>query len=286
MSTSQFRYLLTASLIFGLAGAFFDSIFSSAVPEALSQAETALNAKVSVPMLIFTIAAALIGLVGYIAAIIGLFRFRSWAPRIAVSTTVVLILATPAIGADVSSGWASALTELSTTLWGVVLAVVYFSPIKEQFIATREHSMTVQELPIEKELAHPGKRFQGQFIDGLIAYFLGFIAYYLLDIFIGRESAVYSGIAIGVTYFLLSDSLPNGQSIGKKLLKIQVLSKDTMKPCSIFQSFLRNVTSPLSIFDWVPIFWGSHRRLGDFIASTIVVKMTGVSLTNPSSETR
>jgi len=28
------------------------------------------------------------------------------------------------------------------------------------------------------KLAHPGKRFQGQFIDGFIAYLLGAIAFY------------------------------------------------------------------------------------------------------------
>jgi uncharacterized RDD family membrane protein YckC len=91
---------------------------------------------------------------------------------------------------------------------------------------------------------------------------------------ITRNFAIYSGVAIGATYFLLSDSLPNGQSIGKMLLKTQVLNKETMKHCSLFESFLRNITSALSIFDWAPIFFGSQRRLGDYIAFTIVVKVT------------
>jgi uncharacterized RDD family membrane protein YckC len=186
---------------------------------------------------------------------------------------VLLILVTPEMGASVSSGWASALAELYSTLWGVVLAVVYFSPLKERFIATRlEQETTLQEISKIENLAHPGKRFQGQFIDGLVAYVLAIVLFWLLDMFIGREPAFYSGVAIGVTYFLLSDSLPNGQSVGKKLLNIQVVDKETMKPCSFFQSFLRNVTFPLGLFDWVPIFFGAHRRLGDFIASTIVVK--------------
>lgn len=132
--------------------------------------------------------------------------------------------------------------------------------------------MSSQETPMTKKLAHPGKRFQGQFIDGLVAYFLGFVSYYTLDNLIGREPAVYSGVAIAVIYFLLSDALPHGQSVGKKILNMQVVSKETMRPCSLSQSFLRNITFPLGIFDWVFIFFGSHRRLGDFIASTIVVK--------------
>lgn len=125
---------------------------------------------------------------------------------------------------------------------------------------------------IAMNLAHPGKRFQGQFIDGLVAYLLGIVLFYLLDKLIGREPAFYAGVVAGTVYFLLSDALPNGQSVGKKLLGLRVVNSKSMKPCSILQSFLRNVTFPLGIFDWAFIFFGSHRRLGDFLASTIVVK--------------
>ena len=123
------------------------------------------------------------------------------------------------------------------------------------------------------KLAHPGKRFQAQFIDGLIAYVLGISAYYLLDSFLSRDFSVYSGIAIGLVYFLFSDALPNGQSLGKKLLKIQVLDDEGIDSCSLAQSFFRNVTFPLGVIDWVFIFFKPHRRLGDFIAGTVVVKM-------------
>jgi uncharacterized RDD family membrane protein YckC len=123
------------------------------------------------------------------------------------------------------------------------------------------------------KLAHPGKRFQGQFIDGLIAYILGIIAFYLLHTIIGKDASFLVAVIIALAYFLFSDALPNGQSIGKKLLKIKVVNKETMQPCSLVQSLLRNITFPLGIFDWVFIFFGSHRRLGDFMASTIVVKI-------------
>lgn len=274
MTTSQFRYLLITSLAFGLAAAFFDMAFPFAVPQDISQAQAAYDEKISASTLMLIIVTiGLIGAVGFVAAFIGLFQFRPWAPRIAVLSTALLILITPGLGVDVSSGWASALNEISSTSWGVALALVYFSPLKEQFIVTRlEHSAIANEVPLTKELAHPGKRFQGQFIDGLVAYLLGFVLFYLLDMFIGRELAVYSGLAVGVTYFLLSDALPNGQSVGKKILNMRVVNKKTKESCSLFQSFLRNVTFPLGLFDWMFIFFGSHRRLGDFIASTIVIK--------------
>lgn len=134
---------------------------------------------------------------------------------------------------------------------------------------------TINELHLAAktiELAHPGKRYQGQFFDGVIAVFFGYLLFYIADHFATRDLAVYIGLAVGTIYFLLCDALPNGQSVGKILLNIQVLSKQTLTPCSVTQSFFRNITFPLGILDWIFIFFGEHRRLGDFIASTIVVK--------------
>ncbi|MGB1009201.1 MAG: RDD family protein, partial [Thiolinea sp.] len=84
-------------------------------------------------------------------------------------------------------------------------------------------------------------------------------------------AAGYTGLTIGLGYFLFNDALPNGQSLGKKLLKIRTISNNTGNSCSIIQSFLRNITTPLGIFDWIFIFSRSRRRLGDLIASTAVI---------------
>jgi len=137
MSSTHFRLVLVASMILGLIGGFFDLMFPSAVPEALSQAQAAYDAELSTPALIVAVLVGLITLVGGIAAFVGLFIFRPWAPRLAVVTTALALFVWPALGANVSSGWSVALADLSSTLWGVVLAVVYFSPLKERFIATR-----------------------------------------------------------------------------------------------------------------------------------------------------
>jgi uncharacterized RDD family membrane protein YckC len=133
----------------------------------------------------------------------------------------------------------------------------------------------INELPTAEkkiEFAHPGKRYQGQFADGVVAVFFGYSLFYVVDFFVTRDLAVYIGLAVGILYFLLCDALPNGQSVGKLLLNIQVVGKKTLIPCSVTQSFFRNITFPLGVLDWIFIFFGEHRRLGDFIASTIVVK--------------
>ena len=128
------------------------------------------------------------------------------------------------------------------------------------------------ENDVTNALAHPGKRFQGKSIEGLIAYVIGIALYFLLSVTINGGLAVVIGMIVGWLYFLFSDALPNGQSIGKRILKIQVIHSKTAMPCSIGQSFLRNITFLLVAIDWLFIFFGSRRRLGDFIANTIVVE--------------
>jgi uncharacterized RDD family membrane protein YckC len=277
MNTSQFRYLLTAYFLLSLAGIIFDFVFPSTIPNEYLQAKAILNKNESNQETTIAygvlIIALVICLIGNIVAFIGLFWFHTWARRISVITTVILILASPAVGASLSSGWASAFSELAATLWGVILAIAYLTPIKENFTPTSsQYPMSPQEMEFQKMLAFPGKRWQGQFIDALIALFLFFVPFYILNYLIPREQAFYSSAILGLGYFLFADALPNGQSIAKKLLNIQVVSKETMRPCTLSQSFLRNITAPLGIFDWASIFFDSRRRLGDYIASTIVVK--------------
>lgn len=102
------------------------------------------------------------------------------------------------------------------------------------------------------------------------------------------------GLLLGITYFVIADSLYNGQSAGKKLMGFAVISLEDGKPCSLKQSAIRNLPFiiPLSIA-LIP-FWGwiisslllvplvfleiyllfkldSTHRLGDVMADTTVI---------------
>jgi uncharacterized RDD family membrane protein YckC len=102
------------------------------------------------------------------------------------------------------------------------------------------------------------------------------------------------GLIIGVVYLAVADSLFEGQSLGKKFIGFRVVSLEDGSPCSLKQSFIRNL--PLLIpmsFAIVP-FWGwiicallsfplvllelyflfklgSSHRMGDVMADTTVV---------------
>ena len=65
-----------------------------------------------------------------------------------------------------------------------------------------------------------------------------------------KETILTSGISLALTvaYFVVFQYMNKGQTIGKKLLKIQVVDKKTKKPISILKGLLRSfiITSTLS----------------------------------------
>ena len=102
------------------------------------------------------------------------------------------------------------------------------------------------------------------------------------------------GVLFALAYLSISDSMQNGQSIGKKCMGFSVISLEDGSPCSLKQSIVRNL--PLLIplaFSMVPL-WGwllsfflgvpltlleiyliykldSGHRLGDVMADTSVM---------------
>jgi uncharacterized RDD family membrane protein YckC len=136
-------------------------------------------------------------------------------------------------------------------------------------------SNTSSEYQKPKNLAGLGRRWGGQIIDTLITYFLILFVGRLAE-FIGLPSNVVAVLALGtgVAYYLFSDAMPNGQSLGKKLLGMSVIDERGYLNCNLYQSFIRNITTPfLNILDWIFIFFGSRKRLGDMLASTIVIRV-------------
>ena len=133
---------------------------------------------------------------------------------------------------------------------------------------------TQNEYRKPNNLAGLGRRWGGQIIDSLITIFLFGLVGGSAE-FVGLPSNVVGFLALGVAaaYYLFSDSMPNGQSVGKKLLGMSVIDERSYLSCNVYQSFMRNITTPfLNVFDWIFIFFGSRKRLGDMLASTIVIR--------------
>ncbi|MGC6371149.1 RDD family protein [Pseudomonas sp. K2I15] len=131
------------------------------------------------------------------------------------------------------------------------------------------------------DLASPGKRLAGYLVDMVFVFFLLFLKSVLMHLSVRYSSAfslsLFQGVEyfltlLALAYFLFCDALPNGQSLGKRLLKMSVVGFPYGPSCTVLQSALRNVPKGLfSILDGVFVLFGFRRRLGDMLARTIVI---------------
>jgi uncharacterized RDD family membrane protein YckC len=121
-------------------------------------------------------------------------------------------------------------------------------------------------------LASRSTRLAGQIIDGIVAVVPMVVVAAFDDPELPASTLYLPALLFIIGYLLFADALPGGQSLGKRLLGIAVVDDASYAPCSVFQSFVRNLVAPiLGVFDWVFIFGSRRRRLGDMVAGTIVV---------------
>ena len=79
--------------------------------------------------------------------------------------------------------------------------------------------------------------------------------------------------AVDTFYYILFEIIMNGQTPGKKYMRIQVI-QDGGYPLTPASSFLRNI---MRIVDNLPVCWpvllfsAQHKRIGDYVAGTVVV---------------
>lgn len=134
MTPRTYRYLLLSSLVLGIVGALFDALLPSVLPPAFGQAQEMHDSSLPTSTMVFGAIAGFVLLVTGIAAFVGLYLFRPWAPRLALITTAIALVVIPPLGPMALSGWAMGISELSSTLWGAVLALTYFSPLSQRFV--------------------------------------------------------------------------------------------------------------------------------------------------------
>jgi len=116
------------------------------------------------------------------------------------------------------------------------------------------------------------------------------------------------GVILSLIYIAVSDSLQNGQSVGKKFMGFAVISLEDGSPCSLKQSFIRNLPILVPLFFAIVPLWGwiialllgiplfvleiyllfkldSGHRLGDVMADTSVMANDGHSVVVKNGKT-
>jgi uncharacterized RDD family membrane protein YckC len=150
---------------------------------------------------------------------------------------------------------------------------------------------TPEQIALELPLAGIGSRFLAIAIDTLIQAALGFLVAIVFFLVLGLGASMVSflprmlGPALGVFilfaiywgYFAIFESVWNGQTPGKRLAGIRVI-KENGRPINAFEAIGRNL---MRVVDILPGIYGvglvcmmcnrQSRRLGDFVAGTVVV---------------
>lgn len=158
-------------------------------------------------------------------------------------------------------------------------------------------------VPISFELASMGARFGAQFLDLMITCIGLFLLLWLVvwlnllpDTALGAMFALLI-FFVRVPYYILSELIWNGRTLGKRIVKIRVISANGRR-LTPHQITARNLLKEVEVFtpatmmlttgsDWisvllllawitfvitVPLFNRKRQRVGDMIAGTIVVE--------------
>lgn len=148
---------------------------------------------------------------------------------------------------------------------------------------------TPEQVHLEFLLAGLGSRFMAAFLDTLIQALLFLvlggltIAVAIALNFAGLSSTwAIALVALGIFtiiwgYYTLFEIFWKGQTPGKRVAGIRVI-KDSGRPINAFEAVTRNI---MRFVDWLPSMYAAgvlvmllnkkHRRLGDFVAGTLVV---------------
>lgn len=126
-----------------------------------------------------------------------------------------------------------------------------------------------KDTELYNSLAPMGSRFLARVLDAITGMTL-----YLMPVVIFGNSYILVGVITATAYFLLQDALPNGQSIGKRVLNIAVINKETGEPCGVYRSINRNgLLYFTGYIDLLFLLSKYQQRLGDMVANTTVVKV-------------
>lgn len=122
MTKTWFRVLILCYIVTLLATTVEVFYFPALVSDELAAAyaREALPPFVSNPAIFLPLAA-------------GLFFLRKWGRWLGLWTTIAMLAVIPFFGPSLSSGFGTAMMQLSAILWGAVLTLAYFSSMGPEF---------------------------------------------------------------------------------------------------------------------------------------------------------
>ncbi|MBC8144163.1 MAG: RDD family protein [bacterium] len=139
---------------------------------------------------------------------------------------------------------------------------------------------TTQNVAIEYDIASVGERVISMIIDGVVLVSYALLLVLLIDAF--ELAGSVNGALLVVLYLpvflydLLCEVFLNGQSFGKKALKIKVVKVDGSQPTLgsfLLRWLLKAVDSFFMVGLLIIALGGKGQRIGDIAAGTTVIKL-------------
>jgi len=134
LSKSTFRLLLAAEVFFHISGVVVSALTANLLPiELRTFMRTAPTADFSTSSDWVVLGQGVIFLGVFFASRIGLFVFWRRAREIYLVSVILLVGLTPFFGPHIDAGWGRALDSLAFISSGLIFAIVYFSPLSQNF---------------------------------------------------------------------------------------------------------------------------------------------------------
>ncbi len=150
---------------------------------------------------------------------------------------------------------------------------------------------TPERVALTLPVAGIGYRCLAWLVDATILFFFWVTAYFVFSLLVSDVLGVFRGLsgfaqtllAVGIfatqwMYWTLAEVFFHGQTPGKRLLRIRVVRVDG-SPIGVYESAVRNL---LRAVDFLPLLYAvgtlsmlftrQHRRLGDLLAGTVLVR--------------
>lgn len=118
-----------------------------------------------------------------------------------------------------------------------------------------------------------GTVVKAEYLERLIAKFVDFLVMGALFVIPG-----FIGPLAGTTYILISDGFRGGQSLGKKIADLKVVSAEDSSPCDFKRSIIRNSPFGLLVAFFYLVGWIPYLGVVLQVAAFLAVFATEISL--------
>ena len=133
MSKNHFRALIVVSLVIGLLSGVYDYIWPDPIADQVFDYIVEIEPEIEGTSIILVGVLAFVALTMALISLIGLLLFKSWARHVYAAGFVAAFSLYPFLGITIYSGFGQVLYDISMVLSGVLLALMYYSPVARYY---------------------------------------------------------------------------------------------------------------------------------------------------------